>query len=237
MSGTSKSKPFTSVEGRREIRSFVLREGRLTPSQERAMREFWPRYGVDYTGEPRDLQGLFGNAAPCVLEIGFGNGDALLHAATSDPARNYIGIEVHAPGVGHVLAGIAKAALRNIRVYRHDAIEVLRSEIRPGTLDEVRIYFPDPWHKKRHHKRRLVNPDTIALLVERLRRGGLLHLATDWQPYAEQMWDLLDAQPALRNRAGPRGGVPRPDWRPLTRFENRGLGLGHDVSDLLYERV
>jgi len=229
-------KPFTATDGRREIRSFVLREGRLTPSQERAMHELWPKYGIDYAGHPRDLHAFFGRVAPLVLEIGFGNGDALLHAASSDPARDYIGIEVHAPGVGRALSGIDKAGLRNVRICRHDAIEVLRHEVAPGALDEVRIYFPDPWHKKRHHKRRLVNPENAALITDRLRPGGLLHLATDWQPYAEHMWDVLDATAGLRNRAGPRGAVPRPDWRPLTRFEQRGIGLGHGVSDLFYER-
>ncbi len=229
-------KPYTAVDGRREIRSFVLREGRLTPSQDRAMHALWPKYGVDFTGAPRDLHALFGRTAPCVLEIGFGNGDTLLHAAAADPARDYIGIEVHAPGVGHALSGVEAAQLRNVRIYRHDALEVLQHEIACGALDEVRIYFPDPWHKKRHHKRRLVRADTAKLIADRLRSGGLLHLATDWQPYAEHMWDILDAEPALRNRMGARGAVPRPDWRPQTRFENRGIGLGHDVSDLIYER-
>ncbi len=229
-------KPFTAVEGRREIRSFVLREGRLTPSQERAMHDLWPKHGVHYLGTPRDLRDLFGRTAPIVLEIGFGNGDALLHAAANDPARNYIGIEVHAPGVGHALTGIEHAQLHNVRVYRHDALEVLRHEIASGALDEVRIYFPDPWHKKRHHKRRLVNAETCTLIADRLRVGGLLHLATDWQPYADHMWDVLDAEPALRNRAGARGAVACSDWRPQTRFENRGIKLGHGVVDMIYER-
>ncbi len=200
------------------------------------MRELWPRFGIDYTGNPRELHSLFGRDAPVVLEIGFGNSDALLHAATADPARNYIGIEVHAPGVGRALAGIEHANLQNVRIYRHDALEVLQHEIAGGALDEVRIYFPDPWHKKRHHKRRLIRVDTAALIADRLRIGGLLHLATDWQPYAEHMWDVLDAEPALRNIAGVRGAVPRPDWRAQTRFEKRGIGLGHGVFDLLYER-
>jgi len=229
-------KPYTSVEGRREVRSFVLREGRLTPSQERAMHDLWPHCGVDYNAAPRDLGALFGRDAPCVLEIGFGNGDALLHAAAADPVRNYIGIEVHAPGVGRALTGVDRAQLGNVRIYRHDALEVLQHEIGSGTLDEVRIYFPDPWHKKRHHKRRLVRADTAALIADRLRSGGLLHLATDWQAYADHMWDVLDAEPALRNREGLRAAVPRPDWRPQTRFESRGIDLGHGVVDLLYER-
>ena len=201
------------------------------------MHELWPRHGVDYMGTPRNLHALFGRVAPSVLEIGFGNGDALLHAATADPSRNYIGIEVHAPGVGRALSGIELAHLDNVRVYRHDALEVLQHEIGHGALDEVRIYFPDPWHKKRHHKRRLVRPATVALIADRLRVGGLLHLATDWQPYAEHMLDLLDAEPTLRNRAGARGTVPRPEWRLQTRFESRGIKLGHGVFDLLYERL
>jgi tRNA (guanine-N7-)-methyltransferase len=236
MSDALREQPFTVDTERRQVRSFVLRQGRITPSQERAMRELWPKYGLDYRSEPRAFEHVFGRSNPLVVEIGFGNGDALLHAATADPGRNYIGVEVHAPGVGHALAGIEAAQLRNVRIYRHDALEVLQHEIDSGALDEVRIYFPDPWHKKRHHKRRLVNAETCALIVDRLRIGGLLHLATDWQPYAEHMWDVLDAEPALHNRAGARGAVPRPHWRPLTRFEHRGIGLGHGVCDLLYER-
>jgi tRNA (guanine-N7-)-methyltransferase len=237
MSNALRGQPFTGDGQHRQVRSFVLRQGRITQSQERAMRELWPRHGVDYTGTPRDLHTLFGRDAPSVLEIGFGNGDALLHAAAADPLRNYIGIEVHAPGVGSALTGIEHAQLGNVRVYRHDALEVLQHEIGQGALDEVRIYFPDPWHKKRHHKRRLVRAPTVTLIVDRLRAGGLLHLATDWQPYAEQMLDLLDAEPALRNCAGARGTVPRPQWRPQTRFESRGIKLGHGVFDLLYERL
>ncbi len=236
MSDALREQPFTVDPERRQVRSFVLRQGRITPSQERAMRELWPHYGIDYAGHPRDLHRLFGRTAPRVLEIGFGNGDALLHAAGADPARDYIGIEVHTPGVGRALTGIEHAQLRNLRIYRHDALEVLQHEIGSDALDEVRIYFPDPWHKKRHHKRRLVRADTAALIADRLRIGGLLHLATDWQPYAEHMWDVLDAEPMLRNRVGLRGAVPRPDWRLQTRFETRGIGLGHGVFDLLYER-
>ena len=236
MSDALREQPFTIDPEHRKVRSFVLRQGRITPSQERAMRELWPLYGVHYAGAPRDLHALFGHDAPCVMEIGFGNGDALLHAAAADPARDYLGIEVHAPGVGRALTGIEHAQLHNVRIYRHDALEVLQHEIGQGALDEVRIYFPDPWHKKRHHKRRLVNAETCALVADRLRIGGLLHLATDWEPYAEQMWDVLDAEPALCNCAGKRGSVPRPDWRPQTRFEHRGIKLGHGVFDLIYER-
>lgn len=230
-------KPFTVTEGRREIRSFVLRQGRFTEAQQRAFDELWPRYGLDYTGEPRDLDAAFGRRAPRVLEIGFGNGEALRYAAPRDPGRDFIGIEVHAPGVGRLLNALASDGTRNVRVYHHDAVEVLAHELGDASLDEARIYFPDPWHKKRHNKRRLVQPAFARLLVDRIAPGGRLHLATDWQDYAEQMWDVLDATPGLVNRAGPRGHVPRPDWRPQTHFESRGQRLGHGVWDLLYDRV
>jgi len=236
------NKPFTAVEGRREVRSFVLREGRLTPSQQRAMQELWPRYGLDFYGEPRAFEQVFGRSAPRVVEIGFGNGDALLHAASNDPDRDYIGIEVHAPGVGRLLNAIDGGVLSNLRVYRHDAVEVLRHEIAENALDEIRIFFPDPWHKKRHRKRRLIGTEFAGLLASRLRVGGLLHLATDWQDYAEQMWDVLDVQPLLRNNDGLRGfaqqsGAAEQTLRLQTRFESRGLGLGHGVWDLLYTRA
>ena len=229
-------KPYTAGEGRREIRSFVLRQGRFTPAQQRAFDDAWPRFGLDYTGTPRDLDTAFGRPAPKVLEIGFGNGEALRFAARQDPARDYIGLEVHAPGVGRLLNALAEDGSDHVRLYHHDAVEVLRHEIADAALDEIRIYFPDPWHKKRHNKRRLVQPELAALLVRKLRPGGRLHLATDWEPYAQHMWDVLDATPGLANRAGPRGQVPRPEWRPQTHFERRGLKLGHVVWDLLYDR-
>ena len=236
--GLALDKPYTIEAGTRKIRSFVLRQGRFTEAQQRAFDALWPRFGVDYLGQPRDLDALFAaRPAAVVLEIGFGNGEALRYAAKHDPTRNYIGIEVHAPGVGRVLNALAEDGSDHVRVYRHDAVEVLEREIADGALDELRIYFPDPWHKKRHNKRRLVQPDFAALLVRKLRIGGRLHLATDWEAYAEHMWDVLDATPGLRNVAGPRGAVPRPDWRPQTHFETRGQKLGHGVWDLLYHRV
>lgn len=241
MTGTARAperKPFTVEPGHRSVRSFVLRQGRFTPAQQRAFDALWPRFGLDYmsTQGARDFDAIFGRSAPRVLEIGFGNGEALRFGAAQDPARDFIGIEVHAPGVGRLLNGLEADALRNVRVYHHDAVEVLSTEIADASVDEVRIYFPDPWHKKRHHKRRLVQPAFVALLVRKLAPGGRLHLATDWQDYAEQMWDVLDAEPGLRNRAGPRGHVPRPPWRPQTHFEARGLKLGHGVRDLLYDK-
>ena len=229
-------KPFTVEEGHRAVRSFVLRQGRFTPAQQRAFDEAWPRFGIDYSGQPRDLDALFGRNAPKVMEIGTGNGAALRFAAGFDPSRDYIGLEVHAPGVGRLLNDLTTDNASNAKVYHHDAVEVLNHEIADGALDEVRIYFPDSWHKKRHNKRRLVQPAFAALLVRKLRPGGRLHCATDWEDYAEQMWDVLDATPGLSNRAGPRGAVPRPDWRPQTHFETRGQKLGHGVWDLLYEK-
>jgi len=232
----SPPKPFTVEEGHRKVRSFVLRQGRFTPAQQRAFDELWPRFGLDYTGRQRDFDAAFGRNARRVLEIGFGNGEALRFAAREDPDRDLIGIEVHAPGVGRLLNALAADDARNVRLYHHDAVEVLEHEIADASLDEVRIYFPDPWHKKRHNKRRLVQPGLAALLVRKLATGGRLHLATDWHDYAEQMWDVLDATPGLCNRAGPRGHVPRPPWRPQTHFETRGQKLGHEVWDLLYDR-
>jgi len=230
-------KPFTQEPGVRKVRSFVLRQGRFTPAQQRAFDDLWPRFGLDYAGQPRDFDAAFGRPAPRVLEIGFGNGDALRFAAQRDHDRDLLGIEVHAPGVGRLLNALAADEANNVRLYHHDAVEVLENEIADASLDEVRIYFPDPWHKKRHNKRRLVNPAFAALLVRKLAPTGRLHLATDWQDYAEQMWDVLDATPGLANRGGPRGAVPRPEWRPQTHFETRGQKLGHGVWDLLYDRV
>ena len=222
---------------RRAIRSFVLRQGRQTEAQKRAFGEHWPKLGLDYRGERRDFAQAFGRTAPIVVEVGFGNGEQLLFAAQNEPQRDFIGIEVHGPGVGRLLNAAAAENLRNVRVYQHDAVEVLRQEIADGALEEVRIYFPDPWHKKRHHKRRLIQAEFVRLLCDKLRVGGRLHLATDWENYAEHMWDVLDAEPRLRNVAGARGAVPRPDWRRQTHFETRGQKLGHGVWDLLYIRL
>ena len=229
-------KPFTITEGQRKVRSFVLRQGRFTDAQQRAFDELWPHFGLEYAGAPRDFDAAFGRKAPRIAEIGFGNGEALRFSARHDPARDHIGIEVHAPGVGRLLNALGDDNAGNVRVYHHDAVEVLENEIADGTLDEVRIYFPDPWHKKRHNKRRLVNSTFAALLVRKLAVNGRLHLATDWQDYAEQMWGVLDETPGIVNRAGPRGSVERPDWRPQTHFETRGQKLGHGVWDLLYDR-
>jgi tRNA (guanine-N7-)-methyltransferase len=221
---------------RRAIRSFVKRGGRITAAQQRALAELWPRYGVDYGTAALDLDALFGRRAPRTLEIGFGDGETLVALAAAHPERDYLGLEVHAPGVGHCLLRAAAAALGNLKVIQHDAVEVLETAIAPGALDEVLIYFPDPWPKKRHHKRRLVQRPFVALLATRLRAGGRLRLATDWSPYAEWMREVLDASAEFRNVAGERGYVPRPAERPVTKFERRGTRLGHEARDLEYQR-
>ena len=220
----------------RSIRSFVLRQGRVTPAQRRAFTDHWPRFGLDYSGSERDFDALFGRVAQRVLEIGFGNGEQLAFAASHEPGRNFIGVEVHGPGVGRLLNDVAAGNFGNVRVYQHDAVEVLKHEVADASLQEVRIYFPDPWHKKRHHKRRLVQAEFVQLVCAKLCPGGLLHLATDWEQYALHMWEVLDAEPMLENIAGPGAAVPRPDWRRQTHFETRGQKLGHGVWDLLYRR-
>jgi tRNA (guanine-N7-)-methyltransferase len=222
---------------RQPIRSFVLRAGRMTDAQARALQETWPRYGIDEGSDPLDLPQLFGREAPRTLEIGFGNGDNLAALAAANPGRDYIGVEVHAPGVGHLLHEAAAAGLSNLRVIRQDAVEVLRDRIAAGSLDEILVLFPDPWHKKRHHKRRLVNAAFADLAASRLRVGGTLRLATDWTPYAEWMLEALNATPTLRNCAEGGGYVPRNPGRIRTRFEARGERLGHAVHDLCYERI
>lgn len=221
----------------RRIQSFVLRQGRFTPAQQRAFDLHWSRYGLDCTGASRDFGALFGRAAPLVLEIGFGNGEQLLHAAQSETGRDFLGIEVHRPGVGRLMNALAAADLGNVRLYNHDAVEVLRNEIAPAALSEVRIYFPDPWHKKRHHKRRLIQPDFLDLLASRVHSGGRLHLATDWANYAEHMQEVLANAPEWRPDAQHGSSGTRPPWRIETHFERRGLRLGHGVWDLVYERI
>jgi len=218
---------------RREVRSFVRREGRMTVAQKRALAELWPRFGLDGTASRlKPLQQVFGREAPVVMEIGFGNGEHLLARAQAEPDKDFLGVEVHRPGVGRVLARAAAADLRNVRVACHDAVEVLRDWLPERSLAEILVYFPDPWPKKRHHKRRLVSPAFATLAASRLVAGGLLKLATDWAHYAGQMRAVLDAEPAL---AG--GIVPRPADRPLTHFEKRGMKLGHAVFDLVYRRI
>lgn len=226
-----------AAPGARHIRSFVLRQGRITPAQERAFAQHWKRYGLEPSQAPTDFVAVFGRRAPLVMEIGFGNGEQLLAAAAAEPQRDFIGIEVHRPGVGHLLNALAEAGLDNVRLYNADAIDVLERTIAPGSLDEVRIGFPDPWPKKRHHKRRLVQPEFVGLLASRTAIGGRLHLATDWREYAGHMLDVLEAAPTWRNVSGVAAFTTRPAWRVATRFEKRGLRLGHEVWELLYERI
>ena len=220
----------------RIVRSFVLRQGRATPSQKRAFEQHWPHFGLDYSGVAINVSNTFGNQHDVVVEIGFGNAEQLLYSAEQEPNKNFIGIEVHAPGVGQALNGIAQQNLANVRVYQHDAVEVLRHEIADASLAEVRIFFPDPWHKKRHHKRRIIQTEFVKLICSKLKPGGMLHLASDWQEYIEHMWDVCDQEPLLQNTQGPKGSVARPAWRRQTHFETRGQNLGHGVWDLLYIR-
>ena len=215
------------------VRSYVLRGGRLGPGQQRALTELGPRFVLPWSETPPDWDATFGRTAPRVLEIGFGMGDATAAVARAMPERDFIGIEVHEAGVGALLRHIGEGDLGNLRIVRHDAVDVLRTMIEPASLAAIHLWFPDPWPKKRHHKRRLVQPAFVAELALRLAPGGYLHCATDWQPYAEQMLEVLTAEPGLVNAAGS-GYAPKPDWRPLTKFENRGLQLGHGVWDLLF---
>ncbi|MBL8308004.1 MAG: tRNA (guanosine(46)-N7)-methyltransferase TrmB [Rubrivivax sp.] len=217
------------------IRSYVVRAGRLGPGQERALRELGPHFVLPFQPGLADWDARFGRAAPRVLEIGFGMGDATAQVAAAQPGTDFIGIEVHLPGVGALLKRIGDAGLTNLRILQHDAVEVLEQMVAPASLAGIHVWFPDPWHKKRHHKRRLIQPPLVALLASRLAPGGYLHCATDWEDYAVQMLDVLTAEPALVNTAGS-GYAPRPDWRPLTKFEHRGLQLGHGVWDLLFRR-
>jgi len=218
----------------RPIRSYVLRQGRMTPAQARALRELYPRYGVPFTGEPLDFAALFGRRAPVVLEIGSGMGETTAAIAAMRPEADFIAVEVHAPGVGSLLNRIAAAGLSNVRVIRHDAVEVLERMIPDESLAGIHLFFPDPWPKKRHHKRRLVQPAFAALAACKLALGGYLHAATDWTDYAEWMLQVLSAEPLLENTAA--RFAPRPAWRPPTKFEARGVRLGHEVRDLLFRR-
>ncbi len=221
----------------RAIRSFVTRSGRITTAQERALHELWPKYGIELGGTPLDLDALFGRRARRVAEIGFGNGENLLALAASRPDADFLGIEVHRPGVGRLLLQLEERGIANVRVACHDAVELLERHLGGPSLDEILILFPDPWPKKRHHKRRLMQPPFVALLAERLRSGGALRLATDWEPYAAEMLATLCAEPRLRNVAAEGGFVPRPAERSPTRFERRGERLGHQVWDLEFRRA
>jgi len=228
---------MTEPEHPRAIRSFVTRAGRITAAQERALGELWPKYGVEFAPQPLSGHGLFGREAPRTLEIGFGNGEHLLSLAAAHPERDFLGVEVHRPGVGRVLLGLEKAALGNVRLVCHDAVEVLEQQIPRGFLDELLILFPDPWPKKRHHKRRLIQGPFTALAAARLAPGGVLRLATDWEPYALEMLEVLTHTADLENLSEYGGFMARPSERAPTRFERRGERLGHAVWDLAFRRA
>ena len=228
------SAPPPAPSGRGAIRSFVRRAGRMGPGQQRAMSELGPRFVLPFAAQALDLDAVFGRCAPRVLEVGFGMGSATAEVAAAQPGTDFIGVEIHPPGVGALLKLIGERQLGNLRIVQHDAVQVLAQMIPAGALAGIHIWFPDPWHKKRHHKRRLIQPAFVAQLLPHLAPGGYVHCATDWQPYAEQMLEVLAAEPRLHNTAS--GYVPRPDWRPLTKFEQRGLRLGHGVWDLLFRR-
>ncbi|MBU3020657.1 tRNA (guanosine(46)-N7)-methyltransferase TrmB [Aestuariibacter sp. A3R04] len=220
-----------------KVRSFVKREGRLTNGQAKALETYWPTMGVEFQESMLDMTALFGRDAPVVLEIGFGMGKSLVEMAAQSRELNFLGIEVHRPGVGACLADAGERNLSNLRVMEYDAVEVFKKMIPDGALTRVQLYFPDPWHKKRHHKRRIVQPEFVEMVRQKLTIGGKFHMATDWEPYAEHMADVMNAAPGYTNTADTGNYVPRPDYRPTTKFEVRGQKLGHGVWDLIYQRT
>lgn len=220
----------------RTVRSYVLRQGRMTPAQREALDTLWGHYGVNPTDTDLDLDVLFGRHAPRALEIGFGMGDALAAMAQAHPKQDYLGIEVHRPGVGSLLRQIEQQGLSNVRVMCADALQILEQHIPDRSFDAVHLFFPDPWPKRRHHKRRLVQEQFVALIAQKLKPNGVFHFATDWQEYAEQVLDVMDNAPGFMNFAGSGNYSPRPEYRPLTKFERRGQRLGHQVWDLIFYR-
>ena len=226
--------PPPGVAYPKTIKSFVRRAGRTTTGQAKAFEDLGPRFVLPYAPTPLDAAAAFGRSAPLVLEIGFGMGEATAHIARVRPDDNFLCCEVHEPGVGALLKRIGEQGLTNIRILQHDAVEVIDNMLPSACLDGIHIFFPDPWHKKKHNKRRLIQAPLVAKLAERLKPGGYLHCATDWQPYADQMLQALGAEPMLANTA--EGFAPQPDYRPLTKFENRGLRLGHGVWDVVFVR-
>ncbi|NTS78924.1 tRNA (guanosine(46)-N7)-methyltransferase TrmB [Catenovulum sp. SM1970] len=240
MSDASKDRLEKAIEEGKRIRtvkSFVLREGRLTKGQEAALNQHWPEKGIDYKNEQLDLAAAFNRDAPVVLEIGFGMGASLVEMAKNEADKNFIGIEVHKPGVGACLKTAEEEGVDNIRLFEHDAVEVLKNMIPDGSLARIQLFFPDPWHKKRHHKRRIVQPEFVEQLRQKLAIGGVFHMATDWENYAEHMLEVMSVAPGYKNQSEQQNYVPRPDNRPLTKFEQRGHRLGHGVWDLMFERV
>lgn len=234
MNATDPCPPGSATVHPRTIKSFVLRAGRMGPGQLRAIEQYGPQFLVPYQLQRMDALAVFGRNAPLILEIGFGMGDATAKIALARPQDNFLCCEVHEPGVGALLKRCGEQGIDNIRIIQHDAVQVLENMLVPEQLDGVHIFFPDPWHKARHHKRRLIQPAFVSRLITRLKPGGRLHCATDWQPYAEQMLQVLSAEPGLTNTAA--DYAPKPDYRPVTKFEHRGLKLGHGVWDLVFER-
>ncbi len=224
---------------RRSIRSFVLRAGRLTASQKTALETLWPVYGIERGTSPLDFDSLFGNSAPVTLEIGYGMGGSLAEMAQAEPHKNFVGIEVHPPGIGNLLKLIQQEKLSNLRLLDDDAVHILKHRIVDSSLERVHLYFPDPWHKKKHHKRRIVQADFVERVADKLTQNGIFHLATDWQDYAEQMVEVVQACPRFQNLSGSSQTpyVDRPKHRPVTKFEKRGIKLGHGVWDLIYKKV
>lgn len=221
----------------RTIKSFVLRTGRMTAGQQKAYDEYWPKLGLDINDGPLEFPTLFGRESQVVLEIGFGMGKSLVEMAHNEPEKDFIGIEVHVPGVGKLLHSMEEQGVDNIRVFCHDAVEVLAQCIPDNSLDRVQVYFPDPWHKKKHHKRRLIQPAFVQTLRKKLKTGGVLHLATDWEHYAEHMMEVMTSAEGFRNQANKHCFSERPAYRPSTKFEKRGERLGHGVWDLLFEKT
>ena len=228
---------MTDLDKRQRIRSYVLRTGRMTQVQKRSLEENWQRWGLEYDGRELAFDAVFGRPGPRTLEIGFGMGQSLVVMAEASPDTNFIGIEVHSPGVGKLLHSMEERGVDNIRVYCHDAVEILCDCIPVGSLDAIQIFFPDPWHKRRHNKRRLIQSPFVAQLTSKLKPGGILHLATDWEDYARQMMAVLGSADGLSNTCGEDQFAPRPEYRPLTKFEARGERLGHGVWDLVFSRV
>ncbi len=233
---TEKSQEKPQKKYRRSIRSFVLRTGRLTTAQQKALDEYWLQYGLDFKHKLLDFESIFCNNGAITLEIGFGNGDSLLQQAIAHPERNFLGIEVHTPGVGHLIYAAKQAGIRNLRVIRHDAIEVLEQQIPENSLDRVQLFFPDPWHKKRHQKRRILKADFVESILKHLHAGGHFHMATDWENYAEHMLETMAQHHGFTNIAGEAIFVSPQGLRPETKFERRGLKLGHGVWDMIYKK-
>lgn len=225
-----------SDDSHRPIRSYVIRGGRLTDSQRKAIDQHWQEYVIDYQPQSLPWDELYPQPAPLTVEIGFGMGDSLLAMAEAEPGKNFLGIEVHKPGVGKLIHGLVEKQLSNVRIMCHDATEVVQHCVENGAIDRFLIFFPDPWHKKRHHKRRLIQPPFVSLLANRLHKGGSIHLATDWQNYAEHMLEVMEAEAQLCNANGPNNYWPTPN-RPETKFERRGQRLGHGVWDLLFKKT